>query len=156
MKLTPKKLAELKALDWPKSMCLFEDRFPDIPVRTIECARVEKLVREAITDLIADLEDAQKELENERARGIHTCHDNCTRALKAEQERDALRSQLDRVTWALEHLLERGIAPPDRNCSCHISPPCNDCVEWSGLREAVEHAESALAAVTPAGQKGGE
>lgn len=58
-----------------------------------------------------------------------------------------LRSQLDRVTWALEHLLERGIAPPDRNCSCHISPPCNDCVEWSGLREAVEHAESALAAV---------
>lgn len=58
-----------------------------------------------------------------------------------------LRRQLDRVTWALEHLLERGIAPPDRNCSCHISPPCNDCVEWSGLREAVEHAESALAAV---------
>lgn len=67
--------------------------------------------------------------------------------LSVREKRDALRSQLDRVTWALEHLLERGIAPPDRNCSCHISPPCNDCVEWSGLREAVEHAESALAAV---------
>ena len=33
----------------------------------------------AITNLIADLEEAQKDLENERARGIHSCHDNCTR-----------------------------------------------------------------------------
>lgn len=26
--------------------------------------------------------------------------------------------------------------PPDANCSCHISPPCNDCVEWWAIREA--------------------
>lgn len=26
--------------------------------------------------------------------------------------------------------------PPNANCSCHISPPCNDCVEWAAIREA--------------------
>jgi len=25
---------------------------------------------------------------------------------------------------------------PERNCRCHISPPCNDCVEYGALREA--------------------
>ena len=34
--------------------------------------------REAIPALIADLKEVQRELENERARGIHSCHDNCT------------------------------------------------------------------------------
>ena len=37
-----------------------------------------RCVAAAFRLLIADLEDAQKELENERARGIHSCHDNCT------------------------------------------------------------------------------
>jgi hypothetical protein len=27
---------------------------------------------------------------------------------------------------------------PDANCSCHLSPPCNDCFEWAALREAIE------------------
>lgn len=27
---------------------------------------------------------------------------------------------------------------PDANCRCHLSPPCNDCVDWSRLREALE------------------
>jgi hypothetical protein len=35
--------------------------------------------------------------------------------------------------------------PPDSNCSCHINPPCNDCVEWSGLREWFEAARALLA-----------
>ena len=26
---------------------------------------------------------------------------------------------------------------PDASCSCHTAPPCNDCVEWSGLRDAL-------------------
>jgi hypothetical protein len=25
--------------------------------------------------------------------------------------------------------------PPDPNCSCHINPPCADCVDNSGLRD---------------------
>lgn len=49
----------------------------------------------------------------------------------------------------LEELL-RGVLEampeiPERDCSCHVAPPCGDCVEWSHLRELVESAERALA-----------
>lgn len=37
--------------------------------------------------------------------------------------------------------------PPDRNCSCHISPPCGDCVDYSGLREALSDMRAALARI---------
>ena len=46
---------------------------------------------------------------------------------------------------ALEYLLESTERPPEPNCSCHIFPPCSDCVDYSGLREAVAIAEEALA-----------
>lgn len=55
-----------------------------------------------------------------------------------EKQRDDLRG-------ALEQLLETMELPPDRNCSCHLSPPCNDCVEYSGIRNAIEWAEKVLA-----------
>lgn len=45
---------------------------------------------------------------------------------------------------ALGLFLERCEEPPDRNCSCHIAPPCGDCVEYSGLREAFADAREAL------------
>lgn len=113
-----------------------------------------KVERDKLIHAVADhvTVRAEQRAEIERLEALHHSTNRelwsaLDRMEDAKQERDALRSQRDRVTWALEHLLERGIEPPDRNCSCHISPPCNDCVEWSGLREAVEHAESALAAV---------
>lgn len=34
---------------------------------------------------------------------------------------------------------------PERNCSCHLSPPCNDCVSYGGAREVIAHAKSTLA-----------
>lgn len=46
---------------------------------------------------------------------------------------------------ALERLLEVIETPPGRNCSCYLAPPCGDCVEWGGLREAIADAETALA-----------
>lgn len=39
---------------------------------------------------------------------------------------------------ATEELLEFVDEPPEKNCSCHINPPCSDCVNYSGLREALE------------------
>jgi hypothetical protein len=54
--------------------------------------------------------------------------------------------QRDELHSALELLLER-TEVPDRDCRCHISPPCNDCVENSGLREAVEFAQAIIAKV---------
>jgi len=52
------------------------------------------------------------------------------------RERDNLLERVKRLeAWGdrLEELLGD---PPDANCSCHISPPCNDCVEWAAIREA--------------------
>lgn len=31
--------------------------------------------------------------------------------------------------------------PPDADCSCHIHPPCSDCVEYGFLREVISRAE---------------
>jgi hypothetical protein len=45
---------------------------------------------------------------------------------------------------ALELMLEVIPEPPEANCSCHISPPCNDCVDYSGEREAFDFARRAL------------
>ena len=47
---------------------------------------------------------------------------------------EALESVMDTIEW-----------PPDSNCSCHISPPCNDCVNYAGLREAIAEAKAAIA-----------
>ena len=46
---------------------------------------------------------------------------------------------------ALERLLNACPVPPDKNCSCHISPPCSDCVENEELRESLTEASEALA-----------
>ena len=56
-------------------------------------------------------------------------------------------AQRDHLLAALELLLERIPEPPDANCSCHISPPCNDCVDYAGEREAFEFAKEAISKV---------
>lgn len=85
MKFTPEQLAEWKALvtklidDSSDHMGVAHST--DMPPQHTVNFRHAKNAHEAawaITNLIADLEEAQKDLENERARGIHSCHDNCT------------------------------------------------------------------------------
>ncbi len=56
-----------------------------------------------------------------------------------------LAKQRDELANALELLVENTEEPPDRNCSCHISPPCSDCVDFSCLREALAESRAALA-----------
>lgn len=51
---------------------------------------------------------------------------------------------VNKLIAAIQGLLENIDTPPERNCSCHISPPCNDCVEYGGLREAITFAEEAI------------
>jgi hypothetical protein len=62
-------------------------------------------------------------------------------------ERARLIAAAPSLLSALEELLER-MAVPDSNCSCHISPPCNDCVEYGGLRETMEFARRVIATAT--------
>jgi hypothetical protein len=54
------------------------------------------------------------------------------------------------LIYTIESLIEMNYAP-ESNCSCHISPPCNDCVEYSRAREVNEHAKSAITKLTNLG-----
>jgi chromosome segregation ATPase len=67
---------------------------------------------------------------------------------ETEAERDELTRQLAEYKALLSNLMEVVEEPPERNCSCHTSPPCSDCVEWSGLREALLEARTAMKGAT--------
>lgn len=45
----------------------------------------------------------------------------------------------------LENLLGMMDHPPEPNCSCHLSSPCSDCENYSGLRMAIADAETYIA-----------
>ena len=51
-------------------------------------------------------------------------------------ENKTLAERIKRLEEAGDRLEELLGDPPNANCSCHISPPCNDCVEWAAIREA--------------------
>jgi len=53
--------------------------------------------------------------------------------------------QRDELRAALEEFLEMTEEPPEGNCSCHLNPPCSDCVDHSGLRRAFKIGRAALA-----------
>jgi len=42
------------------------------------------------------------------------------------------------------------VEPPERNCSCHISPPCHDCLEHGETREEIEAARELIAKIEEA------
>lgn len=56
-------------------------------------------------------------------------------SLSAERE--------ERYRKVLEDVIGE-IDVPDAICSCHVSPPCNDCVEYSHLRDLVNIARTTL------------
>ena len=45
----------------------------------------------------------------------------------------------------IEEILDLVEKPPESNCSCHLSAPCDDCVSHSKSREVLVNAESLLA-----------
>lgn len=54
-----------------------------------------------------------------------------------------------RTTKELMALLEQAvdlIDAPEKDCRCHVSPPCNDCVEHGHARDISEQIECALEA----------
>lgn len=59
-----------------------------------------------------------------------------------EQAR-ALAAENERLRDALINLMEM-TEPPERDCSCHIAPPCAWCVEYGGVSEAHDDASAAL------------
>ena len=60
---------------------------------------------------------------------------------EVEKERDALKAKLEhadtrirRLEACIEEFLDH-TEVPDANCSCHLAPPCGDCVEYGRIRE---------------------
>ena len=64
-------------------------------------------------------------------------------------ERDAAQARIRALEEALTDLcteIENANLVPEANCSCHINPPCNDCVDNDGLRQALKSARTTLGA----------
>ena len=60
---------------------------------------------------------------------------------RISKERDAIKAKLEhadarirRLEACIEDFLEL-TEVPDANCSCHLAPPCGDCVEYGSIRE---------------------
>jgi hypothetical protein len=51
--------------------------------------------------------------------------------------------RIEQLEAALKFVRENLYAP-EPNCSCHISPPCQDCIDHSLTREILETARAAL------------
>lgn len=64
-----------------------------------------------------------------------------------DPERDARAHLIAAAPEMLSMLkwLEEITVYPERNCSCHLSPPCNDCVEYGAIREAMENTRALIA-----------
>jgi len=60
------------------------------------------------------------------------------------KEVERLKQQCDELLAALKDLLSAQDIP-EPNCSCHIRPPCSDCMNYSGIREYIHYAEQAIA-----------
>lgn len=78
--------------------------------------------------------------DEEIARLIAAAPETATELARVKQQRDELLE-------ALRAMVEVTPEPPESNCRCHLAAPCNDCVEYSALREAFAYARSAIAKV---------
>ncbi len=56
---------------------------------------------------------------------------------------------LERVCDAADFVIDTD-ETPERNCSCHIDPPCLDCEEYAGRRQAIDELNAAIAAARKA------
>jgi hypothetical protein len=116
-----------------------------LQAEVLEQCRINGMSAEREDSLRAEVERLNKALtwEQNRAERIGTHGPGCHTWGPAHYE--CLRRVTAKLAVALEDLMEATGEPPDRNCSCHISPPCPDCIDYGGWREALENADSARA-----------
>ena len=58
-------------------------------------------------------------------------------------DRAGLVAEVERLRYALE-VCAAELYAPYPECSCHICPPCKDCVDYGSIREAIDIARAAL------------
>ncbi len=64
-------------------------------------------------------------------------------------EPDQIRIRL--LGSALEDLLnlfDDIVDVPERNCFCHLSPPCSDCTDWGWARDVRKNARECIASLS--------
>ncbi len=71
--------------------------------------------------------------------------DLAARVIELEAENAELRKQADALARALVNAMGE-LHVPEPNCSCHISPPCRDCLDYASIREVNALGFFALAA----------
>ncbi len=89
-------------------------------------------------------------------------HLNPNVILNLREANAVLQARLDAMTANRDEWMERAelfreqvvdasdlMSVPDSNCSCHISPPCNDCVEYGGIREYLSTVRHSLSIPMP-------
>ena len=64
-------------------------------------------------------------------RRINELHSECDAYMSAATAWKMYAGRLEADGDDIDSLLEA----PDSNCSCHISPPCSDCVDYGDIRE---------------------
>jgi hypothetical protein len=60
----------------------------------------------------------------------------------SQPQTDALKMVRDTLEMSLGELYA-----PEPVCTCHINPPCRDCVDYGSTREAIKWGNKALAAL---------
>ena len=93
------------------------------------------------------------EQQAERIKELKTEFDGCSELLdNAERIMEQQSAALKLASLALSEGVEYVEEPPEKNCTCHLAPPCNDCVEHSAVREFFIDARKALAAIDALGE----
>lgn len=93
---------------------------------------------------LEDYDEIRKQLEAMRA--TMTATEAYQAGLAADNE--AMSEAIKLASVALD-MADDEVYPPQANCSCHISPPCNDCVDHSQARETKDFIKRALAKLKP-------
>jgi len=65
-------------------------------------------------------------------------------AQEAKSDLHLCKQTVTNMRDALNLVCEYVERPPEPNCSCHINPPCGDCVDHSAFREMFEAIDKAL------------
>lgn len=73
-----------------------------------------------------------------------------SQAQQTELGNQSINKLLKSAESVIEDLLKLIDTPPRRNCSCHIAPPCSDCVDYSYTREVLDQANDFMASLPPA------
>lgn len=122
--------------EWKPSMGSASCGFSNIATR----------LRDRLVGALVELAEAKRQTVADYDRAIESGNKGITVA--REEGARAEREKGELFRGVVQELLDN-LSIPERNCSCHLSPPCENCVEFGGLREIVSAVRYHLAPEEP-------